>query len=219
MPDDWVHCLFTGSVIGADYEVRHCWVNQLLDFPAGFLGGHHRILLHDLETAKKLGTCCWWAGFVAALHIDIDNVPAKIRSHLENAVRPFKNFHSNLPKQTRVAVDKIGLNLKAQEDLTSYLRNTFLKVHEKVGIRIFVDDKTSREALIIIEPNTLLKVTWDYVNQFPLKGIYVDGHPYNELPPTEPRIILHPNSAEISRTPPHVGDCLDLDLLKYLFPS
>jgi len=202
MPDDWVHCLFTGSIIGADYEARHCWVNQLLDSPAGFLGGSHRILLHDLETAKKLGTCCWWAGFVAALHIDIDSIETRIESHLENVVR-----------RVRAAESKP----KAQEDLTSYLRNAFLKVHKKVGIRIFIDDKTSKEALIILEPSTLLKITWDYVNQFPLKGIYVDGHPYNELPPTEPRILPHPSSAKISETPPHVEDCLDQDLLKYLF--
>ena len=210
MPDDWVHCLFAGSIIGVDYETRHCWVHQLLDSPARFLGGHHRILLHDLETAKKLGTRCWWAGFAAALHIDLDNVSGQIRSHLDNVVRRIKN---------REGIDEVEMKRNAEEAASTYLRNMFLKVHKKVGISILADDKTSKEVFISIEPNTLLRTTWDYVNQFPLKGLHVNGRPYNELPSTEPRIIPHPNTAETLRTPPHVGECLDRDLLKHLFSN
>lgn len=192
-------------------------MNRLLDSPAGFLGNRHRILLHDLETAKKLGTCCWWAGFVAALHIDIDNTPTEIRSHLENVVRPFRETHST--EQAGEAVDETELDEEELAELTSRYRRAFLRFHERVGIRIFIDDETSREALIIIEPNTLLGTTWDYVNQVRREGFYVDGRPYYELPPTEPRIIPHPNSVERPETPAHVGDCLDLGLLRNLFSN
>jgi len=220
MPDDWVHCLFTASIIGEDYESRHCWVNQLVDSPAGFLGGHHRILLHDLETAKKLGTCCYWAGFVAALHIDTDNLPLPIRQHLENVTRRFQKRDANPQKQIKEFAND-SLKNETREDLTSvstYLRKAFLKVHRKVGIRVFLDDKTFEETLIIIEPNSLLKTTWDYVIQFPREGLYVDWSPSYELPLTEPRIIPHPNLIEKSNAHPP-GDFLDLNLLKFLFPE
>jgi hypothetical protein len=113
-----------------------------------------------------------------------------------------------------------GGDVELENELFSvYLRTAFLKVHNKVGVNIWVDDKTHKETLILIEPTTSLEVTLDYVNQFPLKGFYVDELPYNELPPTEPRIIPHPNIAEEMETPHHVGDCLDMDVLRHLFPS
>lgn len=208
MPDDWVHCLFTGSIIGADYEFRHCWVNQLLDYPAGFLGGHHRILLHDLETAKKLGGCCWWAGFVAALHIDIDNASAQIRSQLENVVRPIRG---NTVDETELKKEREDLSLTSV-----FLRNLFLKIHEKIGISVLMDDKASLATAICIHPDTLLKTTWDYVSQSPPKGARVDGHPFNELPSDVPRIIRHPDLGQLE-TPAHVAECLNPDWLKRLF--
>jgi hypothetical protein len=149
-------------------------------------------------------------------------MPVKIRSHLENVVRPIKNFgSSNLARKTAEIIDKTRLQSEADalKETTTYLRHIFLKVHKKVGVNVLIGDGTSEEILILIEPNTLLRTTWDYVNQFPLKGLYVDDRPYYELPLTEPRIIPHPNNDKRERgTPPH-GDCLNLDLLKYLFPS
>lgn len=224
MPDDYVHCLFIGSIIGADYESRHCWVNQLLDSPAGFLGGRHRILLHDLETAKKLGGCCWWAGLTAALHIDVDNLSPKIKSHLENVVRPFKNIKlTDLPEPVRKAANeatkKTVLEPKVEKSISTLLRKEFLKVHKKLGISIHLDSETSRESFIYIEPDTLLKATLDYVNQFPLKGFFVNDKPYYELAPSEPRIIPHPHLEDESVAPIHGGDCLDQGLLKFIFSN
>jgi len=220
MPDDWVHCLFVASIIGEQYESKHCWVNQLLDSPVRFLGGHHRILLHDLETTKKLGSFCWWAGFVAALHIDTDNLPPKIRSHMENVVRPIKIRASItlLRKIVAVIKAKVKLKQKAEASISTFLRKKFLKVHKKVGIDIQLDDETSKEAFILIYPKTLLRTTWDYVNQFPLKGYYVNGLPYNKLPMTEPRIIPHPNLGETSKIHPH-GASVDRDVLRRLFSN
>lgn len=216
MPDDWVHCLFTASIIGMDYESKHCWVNEVLDHPARFLGGKHRILLHDLETARKLGTSCWWAGFVAALHIDIDGTSTPIKRQLKNVVKPFKNGSSR-QKQNKEYANKTGLMSKGENHLNSVLRNAFLKIHKKIGIRFFIDEKTSEIALIIIEPNNMLKTTWDYVNQSPPEGIYVDDLPYNELPPTIPRFIPHPDFEKVSETAPHTEECLDEGLLRNLF--
>jgi len=80
------------------------------------------------ETAKKLGSCCWWAGFVAALHIDIDEMPRQIRRHLENVARPFKKGYSNLSEQANKAVDKAELEEKPQDNVTSYVRaHSYLK--------------------------------------------------------------------------------------------
>jgi len=218
MPDDWGHCLFVGSVIGADYEVRHCWVNSLLDSPARFLGSGHRMLLHDLETAKKLGTTCWWAGFVAAIHIDIDNMPKEVKTQLKSLVRPIQRGRSaNASQQHRMTQPARNPRID-NEQLTTYLRTIFLRVHERVGINVWLDSETGRETFIFIEPNTMLPTSLDYVNQFPLRGWYVNELPYNELPPDEPRIIPHPNLAqEDLRALPHTGDCLDMDVLRHLF--
>ena len=111
------------------------------------MGGSHRILLHDLETAVKLGKSCWWAGFTAALHIDIDEVSPKIKSHLDNIVRLLKKPDSKFPIQNREAVHRLESKPKT---LSSLLREAFLKVHKKVGIRIFVDERTSRKFVFYI---------------------------------------------------------------------
>jgi len=226
MPNHWVHCLFTGSVIGSKFESLHCWVHQVLDSPSRILSGQHRILMHDLETAKKLGTVCWWAGFVAAQHIDIDNITSRadkeskqIKNLLNKVVNPIRKSASphKIPKEIEedFTIDK----LKPEVDflLSTQLRNMFLKIHEMLGIEITIDDKTSQGVLIVIKPNTLLKTTLDYVNQFPPKGVYIDGLTYNEAPPDYPRIIPHPNN--LKKTRPHAKECMDLDGLKNIFSN
>ncbi len=220
MPDDWVHCLFTGSVIGVKYEGKHCWVHSLLDHPAKYLGDKHRILLHDLETAVKLSKVCWWAGFVAALHIDLDEICRKdkeIKVLLKKIVHPIKKKSKPVPKQVEKLVRNTGLvnplSEAAIRKVNKHLRTLFEEVHEKVGLKIYT--WKHKEAFIYIKPETSFKLVLNYVNRVP-PPITVNGFTFDKAPPTIPRIIPHPCLFE---KPRKEKNCFDLKLLKHLFDA
>lgn len=138
-----MHCLLACSIIGETYESTHCWVNELLDSPAKYLGGGHRILLHDIETAKKIGQTCWWAGFAAALHIDIDNLPKPLKIHIDGIVTQLRNG-TYFQKEVKI------------RNTSSLFRTAFRNVHEKMNVRIYLNEKTGAEELIIFDPDTPL---------------------------------------------------------------